>query len=415
MTQQRGWIAGVAIGVIVTGVMWVGAGELTPPPGAITSTMKDLDTVEARTPIADAGGATIAITDPGSYYFVENISGSGIEISASNVTIDLNGFSLSNAPAPFAIRQLSGMSVTIKSGYITDSADTSIELSGGTNHLVERVTVVGAGNSGIVVGSDSIVRHCAVLNSATTGIQGIGAGRVIVSNCVASGNGTATPGSGITVPADSIVVDCISRNNSGYGIATASVSTIRGCTVSGNGLFGINAVGSCMVTECLASSNSDAGISAGAGSTVTNCTATLNGGTPGALNSDGINVGPNSSVIDCSADQNWSDGIQGSGNCRIVGNNCIANGNGGDGAGIHTSGTRNLIDGNHTIGNDRGIDVDGEDNVIMRNTASNTINYEIVANNRVGAIVSAPNSGPIDGSTGGAGVGTTDPWANFSF
>jgi hypothetical protein len=38
-----------------------------------------------------------------------------------------------------------------------------------------------------------------------------------------------------------------------------------------------------------------------------------------------------------------------------------------------------------------------------------------VANNKVGVIVSAPLSGAISGSTGGAGVGTSDPWANLSY
>ena len=51
-----------------------------------------------------------------------------------------------------------------------------------------------------------------------------------------------------------------------------------------------------------------------------------------------------------------------------------------------------------------------------RNSASgNTTNYDIVAFNQVGVIVVPPNSVAISGSTGGAGVGSTDPWANFSF
>ena len=66
--------------------------------------------------------------------------------------------------------------------------------------------------------------------------------------------------------------------------------------------------------------------------------------------------------------------------------------------------------------NDRGIDVDAADSLIIENSASgNTTNYEIVAGNKVGAIVSAPDSLAISGSTGGAGVGSTNPWANFSF
>ena len=66
--------------------------------------------------------------------------------------------------------------------------------------------------------------------------------------------------------------------------------------------------------------------------------------------------------------------------------------------------------------NDRGIDVDFGGNLIVRNSASgNTTDYEISTHNKVGVIVSGPNSGAISGSTGGAGVGPTAPWANFSF
>ena len=42
-------------------------------------------------------------------------------------------------------------------------------------------------------------------------------------------------------------------------------------------------------------------------------------------------------------------------------------------------------------------------------------NYEIVTGNKVGVTVIAPDSTAVTGNTVGAGVGTTDPWANFSF
>ncbi len=65
--------------------------------------------------------------------------------------------------------------------------------------------------------------------------------------------------------------------------------------------------------------------------------------------------------------------------------------------------------------NDRGIDVDGPSNIIIRNTASeNATNYEIAANNKVGVIVIPPNSPAISGNTGGSGVGS-NPWSNFSY
>jgi len=54
--------------------------------------------------------------------------------------------------------------------------------------------------------------------------------------------------------------------------------------------------------------------------------------------------------------------------------------------------------------------------LIVRNSASgNTTNYVIDDGNKVGTIVSAPSSTAISGDTGGAGVGTTNPWASFTF
>ena len=52
---------------------------------------------------------------------------------------------------------------------------------------------------------------------------------------------------------------------------------------------------------------------------------------------------------------------------------------------------------------------------LLLNTATgNTKQFDILANNKVGIIVSPPNSGVINGSTGGAGMGSTDPFVNIS-
>src|SRR5579862_9533350 len=85
----------------------LGQGALTPP-GAPAPTMKSLDQVEARTPV-DAihmpGGASdeFIISQPGSYYLTTNIVGvsskRGINISNSDVTLDLNGFALLGTPS----------------------------------------------------------------------------------------------------------------------------------------------------------------------------------------------------------------------------------------------------------------------------------------------------------------------------
>ena len=58
--------------------------------------MKSLDQIEARTAITNSGAVTISL--PGSYYLTTNVtvsSGDAITITANNVTLDLNGFTVS--------------------------------------------------------------------------------------------------------------------------------------------------------------------------------------------------------------------------------------------------------------------------------------------------------------------------------
>ena len=75
-------------------------------------------------------------------------------------------------------------------------------------------------------------------------------------------------------------------------------------------------------------------------------------------------------------------------------------------AGIHVASYDSRIEGNNVSNNDRGIDVDGEDNVIVRNTASsNTINYDILSGNAIGEILDVTNGGTLNSSHG--------PWINL--
>jgi len=102
----------------------------------------------------------------------------------------------------------------------------------------------------------------------------------------------------------------------------------------------------------------------------------------------------------------------------VLANMCSFNGNGGDGAGIHATGSDNRIEGNNCTGADRGIDVDVAGNIIIKNTCSgNAIDWTIVANNVVGPILDrrAPASAAINGFSAPSSLGSTDPNANFSY
>ena len=81
--------------------------------------------------------------------------------------------------------------------------------------------------------------------------------------------------------------------------------------------------------------------------------------------------------------------------------------------------TQNIVDDCEAIKNtDFGIQVFPPGNLITRCrvSGSGTANYSIGMSNRLGTIVfPAVNPSTINGSTGGPGTGTTDPFANLSF
>src|SRR5437870_4522683 len=88
----------VVAGVLCT-IVSLHAGDLNPPPGPVTPTMKTLTEVEPRTAISAVntpgdGDSLFKITQAGSYYLIGNAQGAagktGIEVTASHVTIDLN-------------------------------------------------------------------------------------------------------------------------------------------------------------------------------------------------------------------------------------------------------------------------------------------------------------------------------------
>lgn len=320
---------------------------------------------------------------------------------------------------------------------------------------------------GIYAGSGSTIRGCSVYNSASNYSAGITTeGASTISDCIANDN----LASGISGGPATTISGCTASYNLNYGIYTASGASISRCTAQGNsGNSGISTGLKSSIMGCTANHNQGSGIEADEGAVVKNCTASGNHGSDGirvndgsivesctvndnegyTLSSFGIRVDNGCSVIqcivrgnsntnssssvtqgtgiytssgstvkDCTVSINQGDGIRVYGDCTVSGNTCDNNGNGvaGDGAGIHVLSTDNRIEGNTISDNDRGIDVDSFGNLIIRNSATGSLNnYEIVANNKVGTIVSAPSSAAISGSTGGSGVGTTDPWANFSF
>jgi hypothetical protein len=165
-------------------------GSLTPPAGAPSPTMRTLaeldgklDTIKAKTDLAEAripisGGGPRVIVNSGSYYLTGNIlvttdNTIAISVFASNVTIDLNGFSLVANVANDT--NTSGIStggelanLTVRNGHIDNFGFGVVSFI--DNTLLEDLKVTRSKQRGInLIGTTAdfrgVVRRCVVMNT----------------------------------------------------------------------------------------------------------------------------------------------------------------------------------------------------------------------------------------------------------
>ena len=290
------------------------------PPGAPVPTMKSLDQIEARTPIS---AVPYPIGAPGSYYLTQNLSlnaGDAIVITSGNVTLDLNGYSISSTAAPAAGTAIQIMgyqqNITIRNGAIKGQVDFSgagfsgpgflngITYSGPDpdNVLVLEVQVFGCGGDGInlgghksttasrchvsIVGGNGIVAGtvdaCGVHTSGSTGIvadtasnsvaytRGAAAATGLTAKTADHCYGQSDFGIGMVVTTAS---NCFGKGSAaGAGLNATTAANCRGESVSG---IGMNAT---VADNCYASSVSAIGLST---TTATNSVATSSSGTAG--------------------------------------------------------------------------------------------------------------------------------------
>jgi parallel beta-helix repeat protein len=207
------------------------------PPGAPAPTMKSLDQVEARTPV-DAvhtpGGATdeFIISQPGSYYLTTNIVGvsskRGINISNSDVTLDLNGFALQGTPsaqdAIFVNNTFTN--ITIRNGKINGWTTAFGIRCFATYTTVERLTVTGNLDGVDCAASNCVVRDCIVSGNSRAGILVvIGGGSLVTGNvCVGNNSSHDANSAGIYITGFNDRIDgnhVTGSGTGGYGITVA--------------------------------------------------------------------------------------------------------------------------------------------------------------------------------------------------
>jgi hypothetical protein len=270
-------------------------GSLTPPAGTPTPTMKTLDQIEARTPISSL---PYAINSPGSYYLTANLSvstGDAIAINTNQVTLDLNGFTISSTASPASgnaiLLAASSKDITIINGHIKGGVGYSNGSYSGSGFLnginvnnpggdvsyapfnvrVSGVSVSGCLGSGIFLnaGSSTVVESSTVQTVGNYGINvesvshssanqcgGTAISASVIADCIASSTGSSAAVSA------NIATGCFAIATNGYAVSATNAVNCYGISTTNTAVNVSNAL------NCYGSSTTGTGISA---STATNC------------------------------------------------------------------------------------------------------------------------------------------------
>ena len=239
----------LAVFVIAAVAALFAQGPLTPP-GAPAPTMKTLAQIEARTPISSA---PFTITNSGSYYLTTNISvtsGTAITISASGVTLDLNGFTISSTEATPA-----GTGILLGSGSgVQDIRIFNGHIKGSVAYVAPNYTGPGFLNGIAWTGSTPLNVRVTDLTVSGCGLQGIDLGTDYSSTAADRCNVRTVGGSGIIAGS---VNECMAYLCGAHGLVCITVANSTGrSTGFGRGIYADTAV------NCYGDSLSDTGVEA---------------------------------------------------------------------------------------------------------------------------------------------------------
>ncbi|MEO1130021.1 MAG: right-handed parallel beta-helix repeat-containing protein [Planctomycetota bacterium] len=390
--------------VLLTGV--IVAGPLDPPAGPIASTNKTLGEIEPRRIINDVNtpGTLTArhrIGSSGTYYLIGDVTAGdgqrGIEIAASDVTLDLNGFTLEGSGL-FSPTTLDGIgidgsrtNITIRNGTIREFDGIGIDLKQVRLSVVEDVVIVGCGADGIDAGPEAIITRC-IAEGCLQGIS-VGTGS-LVERCISRANIS----SGFTVFVKGCFINCISTQNGSSGFSTNG-SILTGCIAQQNSDRGFSGNDS-ILRDCIAEENQSHGFAGE--SSYFGCSSRINMGRGFTMNFGGL-------VDGCTAQFNGEEGIWVEDESVVVNSRCTSNGL----AGIRSV-NNCRIERNFCQGNAVGIELASSGNIAIGNFCiDNTTNWSVAADNAC-HVITVATGGAFTGDAGGVPLGSSDPGVNYA-
>ncbi len=309
------------------------------------------------------------LTNSGSYVVTENLKGSagsnGITIAASDVTLDLNGFSLAGAPGSLSGIAVSGkrINVIIKNGVVREWGQSGIQGLSASNAAVQSVQAYRCGVDGLQVGTGWTLFECE-----------------------ASDNGR----DGISAQDISLLTQCLARNNARYGIVAGDYCLLESCSARENASVGIKFGQVGGAVQAVSRGNGSSGIEPGAGSLISDATVHQNATNGVNLFMGGVkvqrltaygnagfglySVAPSTFVEDSAFRANTNGGIRLSSMSFALNNHVDSSVLG---PGIEVTGTATRVEANHATFNQIGFSISGTNHVIVKNTAyrNATTNY----------------------------------------
>ncbi|MEM7105915.1 MAG: right-handed parallel beta-helix repeat-containing protein [Bacteroidota bacterium] len=357
---------------------------------------------DSRIPIEDMGYfanlngrfTDYLINQSGSYYLTGNLGQSqnnatAIVIDSDNVTLDLNGFSITadigGSGADGIYVRLEQVNITIKNGIVSGWPADGIDARDVDNSLFHDLIISDNGEDALFMKSHNTVIDCIANSNGEDGFSGL-------NSCN--------------------YIRCIAYDNGSNGFESYGGSQFINCNAESNAFDGIEGRTYTMALGCVANSNGGDGINVGSRSSVLYCNTYDNEGS-------GIQAQSNVKVAFCETTINDEDGITMTGTGGVLFQN-VSHFN--DGAGINCTNTTTcdfLIEGNHFTANKTdGLVIASAGAFVIRNTSANNTNTS-QGNSNGFELPAGTNFGPILTVTSGGDLSTIlngdHPYANFEY